>query len=261
MREFKAVFLDVDCTLTSEIDGELMPSCLEACQELQAKGIPVIIATGRQGLCVPCIQDGLIKPDYIMGANGSQFYDRDQKLIWSEYIEKELFDEITAFCRKHRVDLFWKFPDAMYAYVGETEVSKVSEETLVNFHIAVHPDPKALPSAGGLVGIDKKTMELFRKQFGQRISCVDGGYYVWDLNNPGTDKGVGLCRMAEMLGIKPEECIAFGDSENDVLMLKAAGLGVAMANGHQIARDSADYITDKASEDGVYKALKKFGIL
>ncbi|MBR5049700.1 MAG: HAD hydrolase family protein, partial [Erysipelotrichaceae bacterium] len=58
-----------------------------------------------------------------------------------------------------------------------------------------------------------------------------------------------------------EQCAAFGDSENDIPMLRAAGLGVAMGNAMESAREAADYITDNASEDGVYKALKKFGIL
>ena len=62
-------------------------------------------------------------------------------------------------------------------------------------------------------------------------------------------------------GIDPQDSMAFGDSENDVSMLKAAGIGVAMGNATAQAKAAADYITDDAEKDGIYKALRHFELI
>ncbi|MBO4218433.1 MAG: HAD family hydrolase [Erysipelotrichaceae bacterium] len=261
MMDIKAVFLDIDNTMTSEKDGQLMESCRTACQQLSQKSIAVVIATGRQGLCVPCIQDGLVFPDYIMGGNGATLYDGNGRVIYNEHLDRQLYEEVNEFCLTHGIDVFWKFADNMYAYPGESQLAKECVETLRHFVIGLHPDPEELPGAGGLVNVPPEVLMEFRRQFAGRISCVDGGYYIHDLNSLHTDKGTGLMKMAQLLGISPEQCAAFGDSENDIPMLRAAGVGVAMGNAMEGARQAADYVTARASEDGVLKALEKFGIL
>ena len=60
------------------------------------------------------------------------------------------------------------------------------------------------------------------------------------------------------MGISPDEAIAFGDSFNDIPMLRAAGMGVAMGNAEQAVKEAADYITDDCDRDGVAKALERF---
>ena len=55
--------------------------------------------------------------------------------------------------------------------------------------------------------------------------------------------------------------MAFGDSENDASMLRAAGIGVAMGNATPEALASADYVTDDAEKDGIYNALRHFGVI
>lgn len=61
--------------------------------------------------------------------------------------------------------------------------------------------------------------------------------------------------------IKPEECMAFGDAENDVNMLKYCGIGVALGNGTDACKAAADYITTDINDNGVENALKHFGII
>ena len=61
--------------------------------------------------------------------------------------------------------------------------------------------------------------------------------------------------------ILPEEIIAFGDGDNDAQMLSFAGIGVAMGNGWDSAKAAADYVTEDIDADGVYLALKHFGLV
>ena len=76
----------------------------------------------------------------------------------------------------------------------------------------------------------------------------------------GTDKGNAMLRLGRLLGIKREEIMACGDGMNDVAMLKAVGLGVAMENAEPEVKEAADYITASNDEDGVAKAIEKFAL-
>ena len=61
----------------------------------------------------------------------------------------------------------------------------------------------------------------------------------------------------ELTGIKRENTIAVGDSNNDMDMIKFAGVGVAMANAQQSILDVADYVTESAEKCGVAAAIEK----
>ena len=61
--------------------------------------------------------------------------------------------------------------------------------------------------------------------------------------------------------ILPDETMAFGDGGNDMTMLQHAGTGIAMGNAEDKVKAVADYVTDTVDADGIYKALKKLGVL
>jgi hydroxymethylpyrimidine pyrophosphatase-like HAD family hydrolase len=61
-----------------------------------------------------------------------------------------------------------------------------------------------------------------------------------------------------MLGIRQEEIMAFGDGENDIAMMEAVGVGIAMANGLDAVKAAARYVTASNDEDGVAKAIMEY---
>ncbi len=78
-----------------------------------------------------------------------------------------------------------------------------------------------------------------------------------ELNAPEATKGEAILRLASYLGIAPSETMGFGDEENDISMMRMAGIGVAMRNGADAVKAEADYITVSNDEDGVAKAIEK----
>ena len=76
---------------------------------------------------------------------------------------------------------------------------------------------------------------------------------------PGGGKGPGLLTMLDKLGIPVEQSMAFGDGGNDIPMLRAAEIGVAMGNASDAVKQSADYVTAGVDEGGVAAALAHFG--
>ncbi len=72
-----------------------------------------------------------------------------------------------------------------------------------------------------------------------------------EVNAQGVDKGKALIWLGKRLGIRKEEIMAFGDSSNDLKMMKEVGIGVAMANAREDVKEAADYIAASNEEDGV----------
>ena len=77
----------------------------------------------------------------------------------------------------------------------------------------------------------------------------------------GFDKGTGIVRVCQLLNMDISDTIAFGDSANDLEMLRSSGLGVAMGNGTKEAKKAAGYVTAPMMEDGIWKACKYLGLL
>ena len=82
-------------------------------------------------------------------------------------------------------------------------------------------------------------------------------HYV-EMSPEGVNKGAALLRLARHFGIERDEVMAFGDGQNDVEMLKAAGTGVCMENGCPEAKAVADRIAPSNLEDGVAQVIEEY---
>ena len=78
-----------------------------------------------------------------------------------------------------------------------------------------------------------------------------------DVINKDVSKGTALLYLKDLLGLETEEIMAIGDNDNDVAMIEAAGIGVAMANGSPLVKEAADFITDSIENDGFSTAVRK----
>ena len=82
-----------------------------------------------------------------------------------------------------------------------------------------------------------------------------------DLIPNGIGKSSGLQEICEFFHIDPRQTMAFGDGQNDLDLIQAAGIGVAMGNAAANIKDAADHVTKKASEAGITHALKHFSLI
>jgi Cof subfamily protein (haloacid dehalogenase superfamily) len=82
-----------------------------------------------------------------------------------------------------------------------------------------------------------------------------------DIIPKGGGKSAGMQVFLDKYGLERSETMAFGDGENDIDMLKFAGIGVAMGNAKDSVKAVADYITDSVDEHGIENALRHFGLI
>ncbi|MEE1169417.1 MAG: HAD hydrolase family protein, partial [Anaerovoracaceae bacterium] len=82
----------------------------------------------------------------------------------------------------------------------------------------------------------------------------------WEMGGLTTSKAEGLRVLSEILGVEKEEMMAFGDSPNDIPMIEAAGIGVAVENAKDSVKQAADFVTTSNDDAGVAVAVRKFAL-
>jgi phosphoglycolate phosphatase len=77
----------------------------------------------------------------------------------------------------------------------------------------------------------------------------------------GHSKMAGIVKACQLLDLDPSEVVAFGDADNDAIMLKGCGYGVAVGNASELAKKAADYVAKKHHSEGVLEGLEHLGLL
>ena len=90
------------------------------------------------------------------------------------------------------------------------------------------------------------------------ITLTSSFDYNIEIGDRTTSKAAALKFLMKRLGIHKSQLMACGDSENDLAMMRLAGLGVAVANASRHVQEQADYVTDTNDRDGVAKAIERF---
>ena len=99
---------------------------------------------------------------------------------------------------------------------------------------------------------------VLQRQFGGGIHMSRSHQYLVEGTAPTANKGHGLLWLTERLGIDPNRVLAIGDNENDIPMLRAAGLAVCMGQATPVVRAEADWVAPTLDEDGAAVALERF---
>lgn len=269
---YKLIATDMDGTLLNS-QNKITDRNKEAILEALEAGVKVILCTGRIFTSALYYAKSLELDTPIIACNGAYIAEQDKsKIIYEEPISLETFRKIVEIAEEEK--MYYHFYDDSTFYARELNDTIMNymnwnkerdEMDRIDIRIAENPldaIEKENSKVYKIVFVDENRRKL--KNFRKKISTIEGIEVVsswWsniEIMNEGVSKGKALNKLCEMLNISMDEVIAIGDNENDIPMLKTAGLGVAMKNGEEEAKEAADYIADTNDESGVGKIIEKF---
>lgn len=254
----KAVFLDIDGTLFSHKSMEIPKSTIEALDRLREKGIKVFIATGRDFAEIQALPIEQERYDDWIVMNGQLCVDKEGKVLYESPIEGEDLQELVRAFEEKKLPIMLVEKECTYInYVDE-----IVRKALKTFSL---PAPAIDTYRGGAVYqacvYANETQENALMQKLPNCKTTRWNAYGIDLIAKKGGKDTGIACVLEHYGFDRKECMAFGDGENDIDMLKFAGIGVAMGNAEECVKKCADYVTQDVEKDGIYHALKHFGVI
>ncbi len=262
----KIFFSDLDGTLLTS-KKEISDKTRKALDEFVACGNRFAICTGR-GLdnVIPVAEHlGLNYPGmYLVCFNGAEIYDCDAgKSVLHIGIPFDLIPEIFAIAKEHGVHCHTYTPEYMVTPADDEEMryyTRVIKTPYVVTEDIVSKLPEEPCKVIGIELHDHEKMERFRKaidtRLGDRITTVYSNPYYLEIFMKEAGKGSAVVRLSEMLGIGIENTIAAGDEKNDISMIEAAGVGIAMINASDEVKDHADIVTNEDNDhDGLADLL------
>ena len=255
----KAAFFDIDNTLYDWKHKQWVQSGLDAVKSLKEKGIKVFLASARplhSQIQFGAFNLGIKWDGYISSAGAIAF-------TKGRYVKKDLMDKkdvykIIALANKLGLTMEVVTPKSRY-------LSAPANQYLTSYH-GTYTDitpPVRHYNGGPCTGVLLFSPEEFDEEFRQALPNLL--YYRFhpsavDVTPCEHLKGDAIAAILRYYGINDDEAISFGDDFQDISM-KDHSLFVAMGNGKEEVKDSADYVTDPIWEDGVHNALIHLEVL
>lgn len=254
----KAVFFDIDGTLLSNTTGEIPKSAREAIDSMRMNGVKVFTATGRHMSEIRDLPADDILFDGYITLNGQLCLDGRKELFYGEAISEKDVEQMLAMFEEQKVPLMLVEKDRMYInYINEmVEKAQAAINTPVP-DIGIYTGEPIYQFI--LYSDERKAEEIVAGLDGCKMTRWNP--YGVDIISKSGGKVAGIKQMIQAYGIRRDEIMAFGDGDNDMDMLRYAGIGVAMGNAEEDVKVCADYITDDVEEDGIEKACKYFKII
>lgn len=271
--KYKLLAVDMDGTLLDD-DKNVTAENLKAIEKIKQMGVKFVICSGRIPGGLRFYMDKISKEQPIISCNGGIILDEKRDFIYYKPMSTDNALMLVDFLRDNG-DPYYHF------YDGDILCTERFDYGAANYHkfcltierehrleirivpdakeyIKEHPDNirKFVIMNSDLEFIEKLREKLLTESLIEITSSDASNIEVME---SGISKGSGIKILAEHYGFSIEECIAIGNDQNDVSMIEAAGLGVAMKNASQSIKDKADYVTvNDNNNDGIAEVINKF---
>lgn len=223
----KGLVTDIDGTITDR-HRRIHTGAIERIRELCDQGIMVVLASGNTS----CFMDALSKMIGTQGAfiaeNGGVYrtgYTGPLQILGNQVLSRQALDAVTEFYARSGITLDLYSPTYRFADLAFARTVPVDE---------VREIVRELP-----------------------VDVVDTGFAI-HLQARGVTKGLAFLNLAAALGLDPSDFLAVGDAENDIELLRYAGIGIAVSNAPPAAAAAATYITEKMYGDGFVEAVDRY---
>lgn len=269
--DIRVIATDMDGTLLDP-KGQLdLPRLEKILDKLDQCDIRFVIATGNEVHRMRQLLGHLAERVVLVVANGARIFENNE-LIQAQTWDDAMVDRALAHFKGRECQDQFVVTAMNGGFVKEgtvfTELDKFMTPEMIEklYQRTNFVDEFDSKLFGGVlkmsmvVGEERldSVLQEINDLFDGHVRAVSSGYGCIDILQDGIHKAWGLEELLKRWGLKPEQIMAFGDSENDIEMLELAGISYAMENAEEAVKRVATKVAPANSQAGVYKVLENW---
>ncbi len=259
----KIISIDLDGTLLGP-DAKISKKNRDAVKECLKQGIKIVCNTGKTVKFVSTIISLLGLKDFQIASGGTVIMDCDSKPVFTFRIPEDIYRDIVNFQREINTGF------VIHCLNGETyyEIGNDYFNNIVSSGEVIKKVPDLLDknissqalmfTYAGIINNDAYAYNELVRKFGQKLKIRRGGQHLADIFSNEGGKVNAIKRILGLYDMSRSNLMAIGDNENDIGILKFAGLGIAMGNSPESVKNEADSVVSDNGSDGVAEAIYKF---
>lgn len=258
----KLVATDIDGTIvkwdTSVSDG--VKNCIK---KLQQNGVKVVLVTGRMHCATKHLRDELNLNSPVVSYQGGLIKDNNGKTLYQENLDSTYAKGIIKWARKNNIHLNLYIDDKLYVEKDDDCVKKYTDGKFVSYTVCSFDNLK-IENVNKILAIDYGNAERVTSWVNELqakypdLYIVKSTPFFCEIGSAMAKKSLGVEFLAKHWGLNKEEILTIGDQNNDIELLKAGGVKVAMGNATPELKECATFITDTVENDGFVQAIEKF---
>lgn len=258
----KLVATDIDGTILPP-SGEFTEGVKSCINRLKECGVKVVIVTGRMHKGAIKIAERLNLDTPVVSYNGGYIKDVAGNVLYERYLPSEYTKQIVEWANQNNVHLNLYSNDMLYSQKDDDEIKRYAEYQKLTYEVK---DFSLIPYVNihKLLAIDYNDAERVTSwvdEMSERfpdLYIIKSTPYFCEFSTKDATKACAVKYLQKYWGLADDEILTIGDQDNDIELLKAGGVSVAMANGTNGLKECADYITDTVQNDGFVQAIQKF---
>ncbi len=261
----KMIVLDIDGTILGK-SLKLSQSLKNCFERLISKGIKVVLATGRMYHATTHLAEELKLNTPVLCYQGGYIrnFAENTDVLREILVPAETVKELVTTIKEHSIHINIYAQDTLFVEEDNDIIQSYCVDRKIPYQVVGDFDKLEHAGYHKVLAIDYDTekisnlIQTLKTKYEGQLYVTHSTPYFCEISNIEATKGDAIRFLADMWDIKKEEIMAVGDQENDIEMLMAAGIKVAMGNAAQALKDIADFITLDVEHDGVCYAVEKF---
>lgn len=261
MAKIKLIATDIDGTIL-KYDFKFNPEIKVCINKLTQDGVKVVLVTGRMHSATTYIAEELGLDTPIVSYQGGMVKDHG-KTLYEKNLDPARAREIINWAKQNDVHLNLYMNDQLYVEKDDAIIRRYTGERQTGF-IVKSFDELDLNRINKLLAVDFEDYDRVTRwkdylcsQF-KDVDFVKSMPYFCEISHPQATKYHAVKFLQEYLNLEQDEIMTIGDQDNDINLLKAGGVKVAMGNATENLKAVADYVTDTVKNNGFVTAVERF---
>ena len=257
----KLIATDIDGTILIP-EKQFTKGVKDCIKRLQTLGIKVVLVTGRMNAAAKLVADELELHTPVISYQGGLVNDNG-KILYEKYLTEAECKSIIEWAQSEKIHINLYNNDILYSENDNYEIQRYCARQNVDYIVKPFSEIKK-DKVNKILAIDYRNPDRINK-YEQELQKVFPELYIvkstpnfLEFSNPEGSKYCAVKFLQKYWGISEAETLTIGDQNNDISLLEAGGLKIAMGNATERLKSIADYITDTVENDGFVKAIEKF---